>query len=232
MLRPVVVHSNEDGATGRWAAEAAEDERLLRWVGRFRFVTAVLAGRRFDRSERRIRSRLARLEAVGDVVSYQAHLAAPKLFALSKAGASRLGLPVRRAPRWDAQVGHELAIVDLIVAMEVARSDVLVLTERECRQLEAAGRQRYSVSCMYGRHSARRWPDIVVETADHRVAVEIEIAAKGSDRLRAIMRGYRASRRYDRVQIRCASTALQRRMTQLADGVAAGLVQVLGPADT
>jgi hypothetical protein len=199
----------------REASERVEDERLLGWVARFRFVTAAEAAERFGRSDRRVRSRLARLESNGWVVSQQLHGAAPKLYAVSGPGAGVLGTPRRRPPRWETQVTHELQVVALVARLELARPELTILTERDCRAREAQGQARYSVGCLRDGTPARRWPDVVIEGAGRRAAVEIELAAKTTERLRAILLAYLTDRVYNRLQVRCGSQVLARRMTRL-----------------
>src|SRR3954464_9563906 len=102
------------------------------------FAIGVLEAR-FGTSQRKCRERLARLEAGGFVVSHQAHLAARKLYAVGPAGRTLLGAGQRRAPRWDTQATHELAIATLVAELEVTRPGLRVLTERDCRRAEADG---------------------------------------------------------------------------------------------
>jgi hypothetical protein len=121
---------------------------MLRWMSRFRFVNAAILGERFGVSPRVCRERMGRLASARLVVSHQAHPAAAKLYAIGPAGRQLLGLNHRRPPRWETQVSHELAIASLVAKLELARPDVDVLTERDCRRRQAAGTGRYSVMCV------------------------------------------------------------------------------------
>jgi hypothetical protein len=188
---------------------------MLRWISRFRFVTAAILGERFSVSARMSRERMTRLESARLVISHQAHPAAPKLYAIGPAGRLALGLPHRRPPRWDTQVTHELAIGSLVAQLELARPDLAILTERDCRRRQARRSGRYSVSCVREGAVVRRWPDVVIEGGSKRVAVEIELAPKTTKRLEAIFLGYLSDAIYDRVQFRCGSTALAVRATRL-----------------
>ena len=203
----------------RWE-EQPGDREALAWVARFRFVGAAQVARRFDVSERRARSRLARLADCGLVVSHQPHASAIKLYALSKRGFESIGHIRRRAPRWEVQCEHDLAIADLVAELERAASTLLVLSDRECRRREADGEGAYSVDCHVGGDTQRRWPDIVIEGNGTRVAIEFEIAAKTSKRLEAILAGYVISASYDGLQVRCAHAPLQRRMERLVKDLA------------
>src|SRR4051794_32538379 len=66
--------------------QKSRDEEFLAWVARFRFVSAGVLETRFGTSQRKCRERLARLGAANLVVSPQAPLAAPKLYAVGPAG--------------------------------------------------------------------------------------------------------------------------------------------------
>jgi hypothetical protein len=113
---------------------------------------------------------------------------------------------------------HEAAIVWLVTQLErdVGES-VRILTERECRMLEAAdSSRRYSVAILGGDHRGRRrWPDVVIESDARRGALEIEFAPKGSARLRHILEAYAASG-YAEVTFLVKDAALGRRIAGLA----------------
>jgi len=199
------------------------DLELLRWLSRFRFVSAELVEARFGVSARKCRKRLGRLEAAGLALAHQPHLAAPKLYAIGPKGRTLLGLEQRRPPRWDVQVVHELAIVGLVTEFETSRPGLRVLSERDCRRAEAQRAGRFSVTCQDRRLGlVRRWPDVVVEDAGRRMAVEIELAPKPSARLRTILLGYIAAQTYGEVQFLCGSPALERRVSGLVDGLGGG----------
>lgn len=135
---------------------------MLRWVGRFRFVTDELLADRFGVSRQQMNLRVRRLAAAG-LVARTGPPMQPRLTMLTRRGARAVDLPVRRAPRTDQQRAHELALVWLVIQLERA-GDVLVRTERECRALEAEGDVRYSVPVLRaGRAEERRWPDVVLE---------------------------------------------------------------------
>jgi hypothetical protein len=92
-----------------------------------------------------------------------------------------------------------------------------VLTERECRRLEAAGDgERYSVEILGGQQrDRRRWPDVVVDADGHRRAIEIEFAPKGTPRLKAIVAAYERARPYSEAVFMVKSAAIGRRIQQL-----------------
>jgi hypothetical protein len=133
----------------RWAqVEAPRDREWLRWLGRFRFVTAELMGLRFGVSVQKARKRLMRL-ADADLVSvHRSSFGLVSVFVLPPRGAQLLGSPRRRRdPRPEVHREHELAIVDFAAKLELAAAtEAQVLSERECRRLTAQGPNRYSVA--------------------------------------------------------------------------------------
>jgi hypothetical protein len=119
----------------------------------------------------------------------------------------------------EIQREHEAAIVWLATQLERNTDPAArVLTERECRQLEARDHGRYSVEVADGGRSGRRWPDLVVEAPGGRRAIEIEFAPKGTRRLRAIVEAYEFTSPYAQVLFLVKSAALGRRIRAQADG--------------
>ena len=107
------------------------------------------------------------------------------------------------------------AIVELVTDLELSGpADATALTERECRQREAADpADRYSVDVA----GTRRWPDVVVEDADGRRALEIEFAPKGTARLRQIV-GANERSRYIEARFLVKDAALGRRIASVVNG--------------
>ncbi len=215
----------DPGCVGRCAWEADETRRdveVLVWVGRFRFVTAQAISRRFLVSWQRANARVRRLERHGLLGGEREHVSQPRAIYLTGRGHELLGWPRRRAPRAQVQREHEDAIVALVTDLELHAPDGFeVLTERECRQLEAAGEARYSVDAFAGRGSQRRrWPDVVVQAPGGRRAIEIEFAPKGTQRLRQIVHAYEAST-YREARFMVKDAALGRRIKSLAGGPSA-----------
>ena len=183
---------------------------MLAWIGRFRFVTPEAIAERFGVSWQRANARVRRLERLGLVGCSRDHVSQPRAVFLTGRGFELLGQPRRRAPRAQVQREHEAAIVWLVTQLgRDATAGVRVLTERECRRLEAADeRRRYSVELD---DRARRWADVVVERGDRRRAIEIEIAPKGTTRLAQIVAAWQCSH-YDEVIFFVRSASLGRRI--------------------
>ena len=217
MVRSVSVLEFEvvdPGLVGRceWEVEqAGRDAEVLAWVGRFRFVTAQAIAARFGVSWQQANARVRRLERLGLLGGEREHVSQPRALFLTGKGHELLGWPRRRAPRAEVQREHEAAIVWLVTEFERADPRARVLTERECRRLDDVNERRYSVD-VGGRR--RRWPDVVIETARGRRAIEIEFAPKGSDRLRRIVMAYEASG-YEQAVFLVKSAALGRRIQSL-----------------
>ena len=214
-----VVEGLDLSVLGRAAWErdqAMRDLELLWWIGRFRFVTADAIGERFGISIQRANSRVRRLEKLRLVETWQRSVCEPRAVFLRGRAMELLGQPRRRAPRPDMQREHEAAIVWLCTQLEREQPGARVWTERECRRRERAEEARYSVEVFGGgpRSDRRRWPDLVVEHQDNRMAVEIEFAPKGKTRLRGIVEGYVASS-YDEVVFYVRATAVGRTLRKL-----------------
>jgi hypothetical protein len=91
----------------------------------------------------------------------------------------------------------------------------LVRTERECRTLEATEAGRYSVPVLRpGREEERRWPDVVLEANGRRSALELELSAKGTTRLQAIVDAYAAAPWFDEVVFLAAEASIAKRLAR------------------
>jgi hypothetical protein len=197
----------------RAASEAQRDADVLRWIGRFRFVTDELLAERFGVSRQQMNVRVRRLAAAG-LVERSGSPMQPRLTMLTRCGARAVRLPERRAARTDAQRDHELALVWLVIQLERA-GDVPVRTERECRAAEAVSEGAYSVSVVPpGRAPERRWPDLVLEDATRRTALELELSPKGTSRLQAIVDAYATDSSYSEVVFLAVDASIARRLAR------------------
>ncbi len=222
--------------TRRARIEAGRDIEMLRWVSRFRFVTAVGLAERFGVSQIAIRNRAVRLEAQGLLGITRPPQSAWSYY-VSRAGGERLGLPPRNPPRVEAQREHELAIVWQVAHFEKQQNPrVEVLTERECRARESEGLGPFHARVageQSGGTRGQRWPDLVLVIDGHRrVAIELELSAKHTPRLQRIVAGYLLSD-YHRVIFYVDDLPLARRLAQLRDAQiarhASGRPPSLGP---
>lgn len=167
------------------------DRAALQWIARFRFVDAEVLALHLGVSRRRANARVSRLADAG-LLARRGH--APNeawTIALTRRGATLLGLPRRRPARTDVQREHELALAWLVT--EIERRGGSVLTERECRTLELQTGARFSVDVGAPNGlRAKRWPDLVLpRAAGDRLAIEFERTPKSAARLVRIVEGYR-----------------------------------------
>ncbi len=114
---------------------------------------------------------------------------------LAPAGAKLIGST--RGPgaaTFRLQREHELALTQLVCRLELTRPDLDVLTERDAREREPDEDRRCSVD-VRAEHgvTAKRWPDASVTDGRRTVALEVEFAAKGTERLSRILEAYIAS---------------------------------------
>jgi hypothetical protein len=208
----------DPGLVGRCAWETDQTRRdleVLAWVGRFRFVEPRAIAERFGVSWQQANARVRRLERLGLVGTERRHMFQSRAVFLTGRGCELLGRPRRRPPRAQVQREHEAAIVWLVTRLEREHEPARVLTERECRRLEADGEQRYSLR-LQGRGDRQRWPDVVVEHPDRYEAFEIEFAPKGTARLRRIIEAYQLGSPYTRTTIYVTNAALGLRIARLA----------------
>jgi hypothetical protein len=179
------------------------------------------AVRRVGATRERANARARRLEAAGLLGLERQFVSQARAVFVTGKGFELLGQPRRRAPRPAVQREHEEAIVDLVTRLELAQPDATVLTERDCRRLEHAGTNRFSVEIPAlrstgDRRDRTRWPDAVVEVTGGRRAIEFEFSAKGGRRLKAIVNAYTFSPRYRETLFMVRSAALGRQIAELA----------------
>jgi hypothetical protein len=164
---------------------------------------------------------LRRLERLGLLGGEQQHVCEARAVFVAGRGATVLGVGRRRAPRPAVQREHELAIVALVVDLERRRTDLRVLSERECRRRERAGLGAFSVEGAGGRGDRRHWPDAVIELPwGVRVAVEVELSAKAPERLSRVIEAHVAGSPYSAVHYLVAEPALARRLRALGNETA------------
>ena len=225
---------------GRGRVEAQRDREIVEWIARFRFVTAEVLAGRFGLSPQRVNARLRRLEAAGIVRREACGRGEARAVFVTASGARRLDLPVRRAPRTDAQRLHELAIARLASELELESDDATdprtrVLTEREQRTAERVGTGRFHVDLKPGgRGDRERWADLVVLTPARTVAIELELSMKAPDRLRRIVAGYAAAHHFDEVQFLAGTAPIAARLAKLTTAAShpsalAELLDLSGP---
>lgn len=196
--------------------EAVRDREMLRWIARFRFVDSEVLAERFGTSRQQINARVRRLERAG-LLQRNTHGPMPAwTIAATSRGLAALGLPPRRAARTTVQREHELALAAIVARHERTRPESTVHTERDCRRREAASRARFSADVTDPKQGrSRRWPDLVLEDDDRRVAVELELTPKGIARLRRIVAAYRNAPWFDEVRFLTPDPAIMQRLQRI-----------------
>jgi hypothetical protein len=229
VLEVEAVPPNSLGRSGWETEQAARDVELLAWIGRFRFVTAQQISTQFRFSWQQANAHVRRLQRHGLVGTARRNVCEARAVFLTGKGHELLGWPRRRPPRAEVQRDHEAAIVALATELERAADDGMrVLTERECRRLHALDpAARFSVDVPGEGRDRRRWPDLVVDQAAGRRAIEIEFAPKGTARLARILAGYQTSS-YSEALFLVSSPSVGRRISALAASHRGGLPSQLG----
>jgi DNA-binding MarR family transcriptional regulator len=213
------------------AAEAIRDREMLAWIARFRFVNAQVLALRFGVSKQQVNARMRRLEAAGLVERKRDDTNASWTIATTRRGARAIGEPERRSPRTTIQREHELELARLTAHIERGTTPPRVLTERESRQLEADTNTRYSADTTEpGRGRAKRWPDLLLETAGTRDVLELERTPKGTARLKAIVEGYSHARWFTSVTFITPDRSIARRLERIASDLRLDAARDLFPS--
>jgi hypothetical protein len=191
----------------------------VRWIGRFRFVDAEVLSGRFGVSVAAVNGRLRKLEQAGLVLLDASVPGVPRVVHVAGEGGRRIGMRVPARIRPDVQREHELTLARIVAGLELrAIEDLVVFTEREGRhrQRELGAMHSWKVLGATGR-TEDRWPDLVVERAGRRTAVELELSPKPSARLERILTGFLTSQDFDGLHIYAAGEALTQRISRLAN---------------
>ncbi len=179
----------------RVTQEAARDREMLGWIARFRVVSSSELSVRFGVSEQRVNARVRRLLEAGLLGELHSRVSARRLVYLSRRGARRIGLPLRRAPQPQLDVDRQLVLAMLVANIETHPGAPRVLTEREARGTETETARRLSVTV----GMRLRWPDLVIVGPGRLRAVELAFAAKPKKRQRDIIDAYLCSSVFDDV---------------------------------
>ncbi|MCA1680798.1 MAG: MarR family transcriptional regulator [Actinobacteria bacterium] len=164
------------------------DVEILRWLARFRGVTAAQIGRRFDMGYSRVSRRLNQLGAGGLVALTRVLHRKPGLYTVTGEGQTAAGADLPVAAVGLGAYEHDVAVADVAIAAE--RAGDTVLTQRQMQALEAgagAGDLTYAVARTAGE---RHFPDLVLDRSDGRWALEVEVTDARSELLEAILRAY------------------------------------------
>ena len=146
--------------TQRWEREQNFDRAMLRWMFRFAFTTASALSERWGVSEQRMRARLRRLERDGLVERRRHGPNEPARVVVTERAAESFGLG-QRTPEGREPLGHELAIIKRVIAIERhfaehGPAEARVLTERDMRRVAPAERERALFGCPTPEHADAR----------------------------------------------------------------------------
>lgn len=192
------------------------DLLILRFVNRYGFATAEAVVRRFGVRLPRVYRLFDRLRKEGLISYRRPYREFAGAFCLTRQGCRSCGLPVRRELKLElVNYRHQLGVLMLGVTEEL-RDQTEVLTEREIRERAALG-EVWSVR-LPGPGAKVRWPDLVFIREGRATAVELELAAKRSQRLARIIDGYERQSTYDQALFVVEQGAVAERIARIASG--------------
>lgn len=198
------------------------DIEILRWLAGFGGATATQIARRFRSGYSYTSRRLTQLLSAGLLSRERFLYRRGGLYAVTANGLAVLGsdLPVDE-PRL-AAFEHELAVVDLAIAAELAGARVLTRRQMQTLETPLAGAVDDGV-LLYAVQLAdevRHFPDLLLERADGRWAVEVELNDVRGDALEAVLRAYAGAAHLAGVIYHVAPTVRAERIQRVADALA------------
>ena len=201
------------------------DQEWLRWIGRWRAVTAEQVARRFvpelSSGVKVVERRVRVWRDLGLVESRRILATSPAVHTLRGPGMELVGItgPIRHPIV--GQLAHDLAVVDLSIWLQRDEA-VKVITEREIRAADApnATDPRLAVSAVEGSGRQLVFPDLIsvaTRPDGSRAATvrEVELTGKEHSRMVALMTSYVVSPRIEAAHYYAAPT-LRRRIERAA----------------
>lgn len=196
------------------------DVEIVAWIARWRFASLEQVRARFGLGRSVAYERLGRLVELGLLDFQRLFTARPGSYTVTADG---LGVAEVGLPRVGVDLRtyrHDAALVD--VAIDLERRGLEVVSERELRAADAgAAEPRYAV--VLGGQQAdgrarRHYPDLIVGgEGQARFAVELELAAKRTARLREILVAYRRAQHLQAVVYYAELPAVRTRLETLRD---------------
>jgi len=195
------------------------DLEILGWLARFRGATAQQVGQRFSMGYSRVSRRLSQLGADGLVTLERVLHRRPGVYLVTAKGQTIAGIDLPVAALVAGAYQHDLAVVDVAIAAELA--DTQVITQRQMQTLEVTGGGDllYAVELP---DRERHFPDLVLERDDGRWALELEITDVRSELLEAILRAYAGAPHLTGVIYRVAPAVHADRIQRAAAALALG----------
>lgn len=163
------------------------DIEILRWLAGFDGATANQIARRFRAGYSYTSRRLTQLRAAGLLSRERFLYHRGGLYTVTANGLAVTGTDLPVAELGLGAYEHDLAVVD--VAIDAELDGERVVTQRQMQTLEVTGGGEllYAVELD---DRERHFPDLVLERADGRWALEVELADVRSELLEAILRAY------------------------------------------
>jgi hypothetical protein len=195
--------------TQRSATQLTERDRcLLDFVADHRLVLATQVQALLGTSDSATRARLRALSGAGYLKSQRLFHQQPGCFQVTRRGLSAIGSQLP-GPRIDLRsYMHDVGLGWLWLSARAGKFGPVaeVLSERQLRSrdgLPGSGGERLGVR-MFGFGPRGReqlhYPDLILRTPDgKRIAIELELTAKGRTRREKILSGYAADRKIDAV---------------------------------
>jgi len=170
------------------------DVEVVRWIARWRFASLGQVRRRFGLGRSGAYGCLGRLAELGMLEFQRLFAAHPGSYTVTAGG---LGLAEVALPRVGVDLRtyrHDAALVDVGIDLEL--QGLVVVSERELRAADAGAAQPRHAVVLGGQQAdgraRRHYPDLIVgPEGQTRFAVELELAAKRTARLREILLAYR-----------------------------------------
>ena len=171
---------------------------MLGWIGRFRVVDSEVLSMRFRVTEQRINARVRRLLEAGLLGVMAGPVCVRRRVYVTGRGARKLGLPTRRPPQPDLDVGLELLLARIAATIETRPAQwngLRVLSQREARAAERSTGRPHSV---HGSHR-RRFPDLIVTAGTEMTALVLVLRFKPRKHLEELLRDFFYSDTFDEV---------------------------------
>lgn len=168
---------------------------MLGWIARFRLVDSEVLSMRFGVTEQRVNTRVRRLLDAELLGAMAGPICLRRRIYVTGRGARKLGLPARRPPGTDFDVGQELLLARITAILETRHPAVRVLSQRESRNAERTTGRAHSV---HGWHR-RRFPDLLLTAGGRITALVLVLRVKPKKQLEELLSDFHLSDTFDEV---------------------------------
>lgn len=212
------------------------DIQILRWLAGFGGATATQIARRFRSGYSYTSRRLTQLLGAGLLSRERFLYRKGGLYAVTANGLAVIGIDLPVAEPRLAAFEHDLAVVDVAIAAELAGDKVVTQRQMQTLETPVAGVAGDS-GLLYAVQlpdDVRHFPDLLLERADDRWAVEVELNDVRGDVLEALLRAYAGAAHLTGVIFYVAPTVRADRIHHVAQALELGArfeLQTLEDAD-